>query len=125
MTTTALVPTGRVQVCCGKHIPSERGWCCGCGDGSDNCYPCCPECPTCVRGITCEAAHPGWRRQAAADEHRWQAEWNAYYHAPAWIAAAMWWFDRSNWARTVIHPQVPEIVRLSRAVERTTWNLVF
>ncbi|WP_424183829.1 hypothetical protein ACOBQX_17880 [Actinokineospora sp. G85] len=37
---TALVPIGRVVVCCGGHLPT------GCCDAVD-CAPCCPQCPTC------------------------------------------------------------------------------
>lgn len=40
MTTTALVSTGIVNVCCGSHRPA------GCCD-PDDCSPCCAECPTC------------------------------------------------------------------------------
>lgn len=39
-TTTALVATGIVSVCCGSHQAA------GCCD-ADDCAPCCPECPTC------------------------------------------------------------------------------
>ncbi len=119
--TGVLVPTGRVQVCCSRHTPGGLGWCCKITD----CSPCCPECPTCVVTMSYESANPGWRKQAAADRRRWQAERNTDRRALAHIAAAMWWFDRFDWTRTVIHPQVPMLVRTSRAVARTTWAQVF
>ena len=41
-TTTELVATGEVVVCCGSHVPAP-GDCCD----PEDCGPCCPDCPTC------------------------------------------------------------------------------
>ncbi|MEU4444873.1 hypothetical protein AB0K14_03330 [Actinosynnema sp. NPDC050801] len=57
--TTALVPTGRVLVCCGEHLPG------GCCDAED-CAPCCPECPACP---VVQARTPD-QRAADAAAHR-------------------------------------------------------
>ncbi|GAA3890365.1 hypothetical protein GCM10022243_64070 [Saccharothrix violaceirubra] len=54
--TTAIVPPGRVLVCCGDHLPT------GCCDAED-CAPCCPECPTCV---VVQARTPEQRARDAA-----------------------------------------------------------
>lgn len=108
-----------VTVCCAKHMGGGLGWCCQ----IDTCIPCCPECPTCPDYMSLESAHPGWRRRAAADQRRWRNEWMRERVAMWEIGRTLWWFDRGDWSRTVILPQVPEFVRTSRVVERTTWDL--
>jgi len=122
VTGVVAVPQHRqVRVCCAAHTPGGLGWCCDIAD----CSPCCPECPTCVLCISSEAASPGWRVRAAADRRRWQSEFWADRRALASIAAALWWFDRSDWARTIVHPPVPQIVSTSRAVARAFRDEVF
>lgn len=80
MTSTALVSTGRVVVCCFDHNPA------GCCDPED-CGSCCPECPICptvqawspATRAAEAAAHRAllallaeWARDVHADPYRWE-----------------------------------------------------
>lgn len=117
----AVLEHRRVTVCCASHTPGGLGWCCDISD----CAPCCPECPTCVQCMSTESSHPGWRAAAAEEQRRWQSEYWGDRRALASIASALWWFDRSDWRRTVIEPPMVLIVRTSRAVTRAIWDQVF
>lgn len=75
--------------------------------------------------MSTESSHPGWRKAAAEERRRWQTEFWADRRALASIAAALWWFDRSDWRRTIVHPPMVLIVSTSRAVARTVWDQVF
>jgi hypothetical protein len=114
----------KVTVCCGSHVRSVDGSLGACCD-RDDCSPCCPECPTCVVVLSIESTSPGAGRQAARDRERWLSEFHGERYALAAIGQALWWFDRFDYRRFVIHPQVPMVVRTSRAVARTVWDQVF
>lgn len=122
MTGTLAVPDGgrRVTVCCGRHRPGPLGSCCS----EETCLPCCPECPTCPRWAFFERFNPGWRRQAVAEQRRWQAEFWGERRVLAEIGAALEYWDRADFRFFSIYPQVPLVVRTVRAVRRATWDQV-
>jgi hypothetical protein len=84
MTSAALVPIGRVVVCCAEHHPG------GCCDVED-CAPCCPECPTCA---VVQARTPA-QRATDAEAHRALllvlAEWVRDIRSHPWRREAPSW----------------------------------
>lgn len=125
MTAALVVLTPRrITVCCPDHMRAADDVLSTCCD-RENCWPCCPECPTCPLNAAAEADRPGWGRRAAEDVRRWKAEVRGDRLALVEIGTAMWFYDRSDYLRFVVHPPVVGAVFASRAVSRAIWDEVF
>lgn len=109
---TELVSTGVITVCCASHRPG--GSCCD----PDDCGPCCPLCPTCPTCAASEKLQPGWRMRAwRADAAFWKPVFLRWAHEN--LADALWWFDRLNPLRTIVHPSGQLLVTSYRRVQLT------
>lgn len=111
---TELVPTGVIIVCCASHRPGPIGYCCD----REDCGPCCSLCPTCPTCAASEKLQPGWRKRSQhADAAFWKPTLLRWAHEN--LADALWWFDRLNPLRTVVHPSGQLLVTSYRRVQLT------